>query len=818
VNSIPNPQTKAANVHLTSVLQRGLAYHQRGDLEQAEQHYRLILDESPMHADALHLLGVLLNQKQDCQAAIDLIRRAVQLIPQQPVFYSNLGNALRDCGRCSEAIDCYQKALRIKSDLVETHINLGIAYHQLTDFDQAVSAFQKAITLKPDSAEAYYNLAHTFKEQQLFDDAISCYQKVITINPMFAEAHYNLAIILEQQQHLDAAIDCLNLCLRIRPQWAEAYNNLGNCFKHKGLNDRALAGYQKAVELKPGLYTAYNNLGNMRKDQGCYAEAIACYQRALHFHPEYAEAHLNYGITLAEADCPAEAVDQFQEAIRINPHFAQAHAYMGLTLADIGKRSAAIDCFKKAIEINPAYTEAYGYLIYQLQYVCDWQQSDSYSQMLNQAVSQTGLSDSDTAEPPFIRMTRQSDLAQQLTNARAWCRRSVQSLQNLKLPFAFESRRTNSGKLMIGYLSGDFYDHATAHLMRSVFGLHDRQKFQVYCYSYGPDDGSSYRQQIRRQSDHFIDIRQMSQLDAARRIYADRVDILVDLKGHTKGARLGIPACRPSPIQVHFLGYPGTTGADFIDYLITDKIVTPPEHASFYSEKLAILPYSYQVNDHQQAIAPRIWTKKEQGLPEKGFVFSSFNLPYKIDPLLFNRWMCILHQVPGSVLWLYKAAATAATNLAREAKGRGIDPQRLIFAEKLPKADHLARLQLADLALDTRIVNGHTTTSDSLWAGVPVLTLQGEPFAARVSASLLNAIGLPELIVKDLDAYERLAVRLATQPAKLQKLRIRLSQNRLTAPLFDTPAFVRHLESAYQKMWRLFRQGQSPQQFEVVAA
>jgi predicted O-linked N-acetylglucosamine transferase (SPINDLY family) len=282
--------------------------------------------------------------------------------------------------------------------------------------------------------------------------------------------------------------------------------------------------------------------------------------------------------------------------------------------------------------------------------------------------------------------------------------------------------------------------------------------------------------------------------------------------------RIGIPACRPAPIQVHFLGYPGTTGADFIDYLITDKIVTPPEHAAFYSEKLVFLPHSYQVNDHQQAIASRIWTKKEQGLPAKGFVFSCFNLPYKIDPLLFDCWMSILHQVPGSVLWLYKADEAAAKNLGREANSRGIDSQRLVFADKLPKAEHLARLQLADLVLDTRMVNGHTTTSDSLWAGVPVLTLQGEPFAARVSASLLNAIGLSKLIVTDLEAYERLAVRLATHSAELQKIKARLSQNRLTAPLFDTLGFVRRLESAYQEMWRLFRQGQTPQPFEVSAA
>ena len=598
---------------------------------------------------------------------------------------------------------------------------------------------------------------------------------------------------------------------------AEAHNNLGNLFKYKGMYDQALSCYQKAVQIKPALYEALNNLGNAYKDQGHFTEAIVCYQKALKRHVGFAEAYLNLGIIFAESELSAEAIDCFQKATRINPEFAEAFNFMGMTLAATGRRDAAIECFEKAINVNTSYTEAHSYLIHQLQYACNWRQLKTYSHRLEQLILQKNASnDPMMAKPPFIDMARHSDLSQHLVNARAWCRKTLQPFQNLRLPFDFESRQQKNSKLTIGYLSCDFHDHATAHLVQRVFGLHDRDKFNINCYSYGPDDQSHYRKQIFKKCDQFIDIRELSHKDAAERIFADGVDILVDLKGHTKGARLGILACRPAPIQVHYLGYPGTTGADFIDYLITDKTVTPIEHAHFYSEKLVFLPHSYQVNDYQQEIDPRSWQKEELGLPNSSFVFSSFNLPYKIDPAMFGCWMRILDQVPQSVLWLFNGGDTTTKNLKQEAKSRGIDPLRLVFANKLPKAEHLARLRLADLALDTRIVNGHTTTSDSLWAGVPVVTLRGGHFASRVSASLLNAIGLSELIVDDLDAFERLGVRLATQPDELRKIKDNLMRNRLKEPLFDTPRFVKNLENGYREMWQTFREGRAPKQIEVV--
>jgi protein O-GlcNAc transferase len=322
--------------------------------------------------------------------------------------------------------------------------------------------------------------------------------------------------------------------------------------------------------------------------------------------------------------------------------------------------------------------------------------------------------------------------------------------------------------------------------------------------------------QIQRDCDKFVDIISLSRTEAAQRIYRDQVDILVDLKGYTKDTRLAICALRPAPVQVSYLGFPGTTGADFIDYIITDKIVTPEEHAPYYSEKFVYLPHCYQVNDNTQPIANKAWKKKDFGIPENSFVFCSFNRSYKIDPVMFDVWMRILQQVPESVLWLLFSNKTAEENLRREAVDRGVQSERLISARMLPKDAHLARLRCSDLALDTRIVNGHTTTSDALWAGVPVITLQGGHFASRVSSSALSAIGLPELITHSLEEYEALAVQLAHNPAELQELRQRLARNRLVTPLFDTPRFVRNLESAYKEMWKIFLAGETPRQIEVL--
>jgi protein O-GlcNAc transferase len=370
-----------------------------------------------------------------------------------------------------------------------------------------------------------------------------------------------------------------------------------------------------------------------------------------------------------------------------------------------------------------------------------------------------------------------------------------------------EDRVEATGKITIGYLSNNFKNHPTAQLIRGIFKLHDRNRFNVFCYSFGENDRSSYREEIRRDCDRFVDIIEMGHVEAARRIHEDGVDVLVDLCGFTQGHRLSIAALRPAPLQVRWLGMAGTCGVDFFDYLITDEIVTPPDATSCYSETFVFMPHCYQVNHAHHKIADIAWTREDLNLPIRGPVYCCFCTHYKIDPDLFDSWMNILKRVPGSVLWLLGGGADVQKNLRRSAETRGVDSQRIVFAPKLSKSEHLARLRMADLALDTHIVNGAITTSDALYAGVPVVTCRGTHFASRMASSILHAVSLDELVADDRSRYEMIAIRLGKDPSALTSLKARLCRNIFSQPLFDTRGFVRSMEQAYTEMWNRHRQG-----------
>jgi predicted O-linked N-acetylglucosamine transferase (SPINDLY family) len=419
---------------------------------------------------------------------------------------------------------------------------------------------------------------------------------------------------------------------------------------------------------------------------------------------------------------------------------------------------------------------------------------------------------------PFQALTLPWPLPRLLAVARSHSDNWV--LQNRKLGLSLAvshpSTRTRSGRLRVGYLSADFCDHAISHLIQGLFGRHDRERFEIFAYSFGPDDDSPYRRRIIAECEHFVDVARLSYPDIARRITADGIHILVDLMGHTGVHRLGAVAMRPAPIQVSFLGMLGTMGADFIDYLITDPIVTPPEFAPAFTEQFVTLPSSYLIAE-PEPIAPRVEvSRRAHGLPDDGFVFCSFNSAYKIEPGSFDVWMRILSQVPGSVLWLYSPGPVVDDNLRREARARGVAPERLVFASLVPRLEHVRRHLAADLFLDSLLYNAAATASLSLQAGLPVLTCLGDTFASRVGASLLTAVGLHELIARDQGKYERIAIELARNPEDLRRLRGRLAATKSTSPLFDTPRFVHNLESAYKEMWDNHAAGHSPRPIKVI--
>jgi protein O-GlcNAc transferase len=567
----------------------------------------------------------------------------------------------------------------------------------------------------------------------------------------------------------------------------------------------AVASYRAALVIEPGSVRAHNNLGQalMRLDRR--AEAMASYERAIELDPGYAIAYNNLGIALHEQGAYEAALRCYERALELNPSFAEAHNNLGNTLQQLKRYDEAARHFERLFDLVPDHQRALGAAFGARLACCDWTQYADASARIAAGVH--------AAQPviqPFTFLAISDSPELQLRCARI----HVDNLLPAAARLPWNGARYEHEKIRVAYLSADYHEHATAALTAGLFEAHDRQRFETIAISFGPDDSSAMRRRLEGAFDRFIDIRQMSDTQAVQLLQSLEIDIAVDLKGHTT-RRLGLLARRPAPVQVNYLGYPGTMGLEQIDYILADPIVLPREQRCHYSESVAYLPECYQVNDDRRVIAEVTPTRGELGLPPDGFVFCCFNNHYKITPAIFAVWMQLLQQVPGSVLWLLEDNHAAARNLRREAQDGGVSAERLVFASRLGAAEHLARQRLADLFLDTLPYNAHTTASDALWAGLPVLTCLGNAFPGRVAASLLEAIGLSELITHTLEEYAARAMELASDPGQLGALRVRLARNRGNHPLFDTGRFCRHLEAAYTVMWGRHREGLRPESFAV---
>ncbi|WP_110546019.1 TIGR03032 family protein [Microcystis aeruginosa] len=670
---------------------------------------------------------------------------------------------------------------------------------------------------QPDTspADTLYQQAYTLQKQVKLEEAIALYQQLINQSPQYAAAWHQLGVIMDSLGQIDQAILAYKQALLINPNYAETHNNLGIIAVSKGNLDEAIICFNQAIRSNQNYAFAENNLGLVLQMQDKLGDAAVNFQEAIRKNPNYPEARLNLGNVLQLQGKIEEAIAYFQTAIKLNPKYIKAYNSLALALGRQDKVEAAMSVFKQALAIQPNSPEAFACLFSMKEMTCNWETREADLIQLWQLTKKQLQEGKSSAVTPFDTLYKPWSASQQLKVACNYAQEIKRQLALGTKPLNFNHSRTRSGRLKIGYLCHDFRNHPTSHLMQSVFGLHDRNNFEIIAYSYGPDDGSEYRRRIANDCDRFYDIATLSITESAQRIFDDGVHILVDLMGYIDKARTQILALKPAPIQVNYLVYPGTMGADFIDYIIGDAIVTPPESADNFTEKLVILPDSYQANDYQQIISSKPVTRSQYGLPESGFVFCCFNHTYKIEPQIFTVWMEILANVPGSVLWLFSRVAEAEANLRREAQARGIEGDRLIFAHLQPKSEHLARHQLADLFLDTLYYNAHTTGSDALWAGLPIITCLEETFPSRVGASLLTAIGLPELITKNLEEYKNLAINLAKSPDKLHEIKQKLAQNRLTYPLFDTLRFTSNLEKAYRTMWDIYAAGKSPEMIRI---
>ncbi len=629
------------------------------------------------------------------------------------------------------------------------------------------------------------------------------YKLVLAFNKNQPDALHLLGVLNGQRGNFDEASRLLRKAVRLNPKNAACAFNYGNVLLALGLQDDALANFDKAIALNPGYVEAYLNRGSILLQHAQFVGALASFDNALKINPDYSEAHSNRGNALQKLGQLEEAIVSHKNALRINSNNPEYYYNLANTLRELGDYDGVKDALGKALSISPNMPFGAGdYLDAKIR-LCDWSDLEGLTAQLFSAVRRGIL-----ANPfPAVAKSPSDELI---------CARNF--VMNKCPPNgSFHPRRRPSHRkpLRIAYCSSDFHNHATAHLTAGLFEAHDRSQFETTAISLGPDQAGEMRERLKGSFDRFVDVRLQSDQGVVNLLQKLETDIAIDLNGFTQRGRPKIFARRPAPIQVNYLGYPGTMGAEYIDYILADRIVIPEDQHEFYAEKVVYLPDCYQPNDNKRQISQNLPTRQQAGLPQEGFVFCSFNNAFKILPDVFDVWMRLLQAIDGSVLWLLDPGETARKNLCLEAEKRRVSANRLVFAPRAAPADHLERHRLADLFIDTLPYNAHTTASDALWAGLPVLTCSGPTFASRVAASLLNAVGLSDLTTHSLDEYEALALKLARERDFLAALKARLSVNRKAYPLFDTKGFARHIEAAFIGMWERYCAGQHPESFAV---
>jgi protein O-GlcNAc transferase len=715
--------------------------------------------------------------------------------------------AANNHSKFSEAEQLCHAMIAAKHDFFEALHLLAVVQTRLGHLKDALTSYEQALAVRPAFAETLHNRGITLEELKRFEEALASYERALAMRADYAEALNNRGNVLKELKRFEEALASYERALAVRPDFAEPLNNRGITLEELKRFEEALASYERALAVRPDYAKALNNRGNVLRELKRFEEALPSYERALAVRADYAEALNNRGVTLQELKRFEEALESYEQALALRPAFAEALNNHGIILHELRRFEEAMESHEKALALEPNHKHALSGLAHCVLIACDWPRRQN---LFGELVEH--IREKKSVISPAVFLSYSGEQSLHLVCAKNYLRHKIPFGQPLWRGAVWRNK-----KIKVAYLCADFRRHATAYLAAELFELHDRSRFEVIGVSFGPDDGSEMRRRLVRAFDRFFDVTRQSDRDVARLLHDLRVDITIDLQGYYGHARPGIFAFRPTPIQVNYLAFPGTTGAEFMDYIIADEIVLPLYFQPYYTEKIVHLPGCYQVNDRKRTIAARASGRTEVGLPAEGFVFCCFNNNWKITPAVFDVWMRLLHAVDGSVLWLLSDNKHAERNLRHEAAARGIDSWRIIFADRTNLEEHLARHRVADLFLDTIPYNAHTTTSDALWAGLPVVTYQGETFAGRVASSLLHSIGLSELVTHSMQEYELLAMRLAQDPKLLRTYRDRLAENRLTCPLFDTDRFRRHIEAAYRHMWELWQRGKKPESFAVAA-
>jgi protein O-GlcNAc transferase len=715
--------------------------------------------------------------------------------------------AAYQAGKLADAEKLCRRIISVKRDAFDALHILAVTQLNLGRKDEALTNFDRALALQPNNASVLYNRSLTLQELKRYDEALASYERTILAQPDNADALLNRGHVLRELNRHEEALASYDRVLKARPDYFDVHILRGNMLQELKRYEEALASYDRALRLQPNHAGVLNNRGNTLKWLMRYDEALLSYEQALKAQPDYADALNNRGTILQALKRHDEALADYDIMLTMRPDSAEALFNRGMVLMELKREVDALESYDRALKIMPDIKYAEGHRLGVKMLLCDWNHDDDDCAHLVSSV-RAGR----RAAPPFTLLAVPSSVGDHLKCAQIYSAETC-SAQHEKL---WHGERYAHERIRVAYVSADFREHAVARLLANMFENHDRSRFETIAISLAPNDQSEMQARLKGAFDRFIEVHGKNDQDIARLLRELEVDIAVDLMGFTAASRPAILSFRAAPIQVNYLSYPGLTGTGYIDYIVADRFVIPEEQRALFSESVVYLPDTYLAFDSTQKISAHAPTRAELGLPETGFVFCAYNNSYKIRPAIFDIWMRLLHEVEGGVLWLLRASDATASNLRREAAARGVDSGRLIFASYVPRIeDHLARYRVADLFLDTLPFNAQTTACDALWAGLPVVTRLGETFVGRVAASVLSAVGLPELITHSADEYEALALKLAREPGLLAEFKSKLARNRATYPLFDSERFTRHMEAAYTTMWERWQRGESPQGFSV---
>jgi predicted O-linked N-acetylglucosamine transferase (SPINDLY family) len=758
----------AAVLQIPSALQAALEHHQAGRLPEAEAIYRQILQAQPNHPDALHLLGMIAYQTGRNGIAVELIGKAIGANPSDPVYYSNLGNALQAQGSLDEAVTSYRAALALQPDYANAHNNLGTALRAQGKMDAAVESYYKALAFQPDLAEAHFSLGHAFQVQGKLDAAFESYRGALALRPDYAEGHNNLGTVIQAQGKLDAAVESFRTALALKPDYVDAHNNLGTTLRALGKFDAAIESFHKALALKPNYAEAHNNLGNALQAQGNLDAAVESFHKALALRPDFVEALSNLGNALGDLGNFDAAVERYRDALALKPDLVETHCSLGNALRTQGKLDAAVESYRRALALRPDYADAYGNLLFLYGYhalldpeaylslACGWEQACVPVQDRQAARSRT-----------------------------------------------FQRSPLAGRRLRVGYVSGDYRQHAVSYYVEQLFAYHDRQRIEVYAYTtHSEQDAITAR--LQALVDHWVPAIGVSDATVRDRIEADGIDVLIDLSGHTAHNRLGVFARRAAPVQAHYLGFMGSTGLTEMDYWIGDAILTPPQTDSHFREQVWRLPRVWVSYDGKADAPAPTWAPAADGTIWVG----SFNGLGKLTPATLALWAKVLHALPQGRLLLKTKDLADAGNRRRildDMAAHGIAPHRIELQDRSVTPDwpaHMAYYNRLDIALDpVGGVGGGTTTCDALWMAVPVVTLIGDRMASSMTASMLGAMGHREWIAQSEADYVDKVAALAGDVQHRKALRLIQRTQMAQSPLCDGPGLARSLENAYLEMY-----------------